>query len=115
MPGVRALLHFEWLFIEFSKVVARGTFSLSIVSVFLLAFLSLSAPPASAPPPGEIIGRNVGVIWQETVGDKTGIRWSHPGQLSPVHNFFPQLKKLSVASLMLIHMEPAEGGGRGIQ
>lgn len=86
-------------------------------SVCVSARFPLSLCPSShrAPPPGEIIGRNVGFIWQETVGDKTGIRWSHPGQLSPVHNFFPQLKKFSVASLMLIQMEPAEGGGSGIQ
>lgn len=88
VPGVCALLHFEFLFIEFVKDTERPMpFSLSSWSLCSGSLSSFSVPSQpQRPPPQEVMGGNVDVICQETTlmngGNKTGTRQSHSGQLS---------------------------------
>lgn len=111
VPGVCALLHFEFLFIEFVKDAERPMpFSLSSWSLCSGSFSSFSVPSQpQRPPPQEVMGGNVDAICQETTlingGDKTGTRWSHWGSCHA-----GLLLTRSATFLMLIQTEPA---GRG--
>lgn len=69
VPGVCALLHFELLFIKFSKDAEGGTPVSLRHSLCVSASFPLFSVPRQpqGPPPGEIMGRNTGRYWQETV------------------------------------------------
>lgn len=62
VPGVCALLHFELLFIKFSKDAEGGTPVSLRHSLCVSASFPLFSVPRQpqGPPPGEIMGRNTG-------------------------------------------------------
>lgn len=107
VPGAGAWLHFELLFIEFSKDAEGHTHSLRYGRC-ISAFPFPCASWPQGPPPGGLMGGDVG---RQLSGDKTGTRRSHSGQLPATQNCSPLLKTFPVASLMLIHVKPDEGEG----
>ena len=89
VPGVCALLHFEFLFIKSWRMQKDQCLSPSVHGLCVQARFPFSLPSQpQRPPPQEVMGGNVDVICQETTltnrgaRDKTGTRWSHSGQLS---------------------------------
>lgn len=91
VPGVCALLHFELLFIKFSKDAEGGTpvslhHSLCVSASFLL--FSVPCQP-QGPPLGEIMGRNIGhYLARNCQGTKLEPGGATLGRSHPFRTFF---------------------------